>query len=526
MVRGMRRRYDAVVVGSGFGGGVSACRLAEAGLSVCVLERGRRFAPTDFAERPEQAPQLLWHHSANPGGIFDVRLFKEGAVVAGTGVGGGSLIYLNAHLSPSPEVFDSGWPAGLDHTALEPFYKRVEGVLEPRATPDRLDKVRAFGAAGAHVERPSQLVPLVVHWGEDRINPFSDVPQQGCTNLARCMLGCPRHAKNTIDLTYLARAERHGAVVFALHEVVRLEAPRQGRPLWRVGFRDLHHKRGGDVEARLVVLAGGSMGSTRLLLHNRRRLPGLSPALGSRFSANGNALGAIFDPQEPDVQGAAIDVGPTITSMLDYRADRQFVLQDLGAPPHFLGLLETLRGAQRLVGPRRRLLQLKSAATRLGLSDRSVTPRTVRLRSGRPSPDTLTFLFVGRDASNGSMRLTPILRRFDVVYRERDNKALYERMSATLEELGRAVRGQAAFSPASGPLGRFLIAHPLGGCPMSDDPATGVVDQYGRVYGYEDGLLVLDGAIVPTALAVNPSKTIAALAERGIEHYLSERSGR
>src|SRR5687767_5497325 len=122
----MERAYDAVIVGSGFGGGITACRLAEAGWKVCVLERGRRFGRGDFPDRPEQAPRLFWHPHHNPGGLFDLRLMKDVAVLTGAGVGGGSLVYASVHLRAPEEVFESGWPEGITRSALDPYYERAE----------------------------------------------------------------------------------------------------------------------------------------------------------------------------------------------------------------------------------------------------------------------------------------------------------------------------------------------------------------------------------------------------------------
>ncbi|HEX2241488.1 MAG TPA: GMC family oxidoreductase [Actinomycetota bacterium] len=521
----MERTYDAIVVGSGFGGGVSACRLAEAGWRVCVLERGRRFGRGDFPDRPDQAPRAFWHHSVNPGGLFDLRLFRDVTVVSAAGVGGGSLVYANIQLRAHPETFDDGWPAAIDRRSLDPFYDRVEEALDPRPVPadPPLNKIRAFAAAGKRAGREAARLPLAVHFGEDRINPFGGAPQQGCTNLARCDLGCPRHAKNTIDLTYLARAEQHGTEVFPLHEVLRIEPPADRAGRWRVGFRDLQYRVKGTVEAPVVVLSAGCLGSTRLLLKNRRRLPRLSPALGTRFSGNGDALGAAFDPKAPDVLGADTHIGPVMTSALDYWQDRRFMLADGGLPENFSGLLEIVRGLNALVGWRRQLLRAKNLAARFGLSDRSVTPRTVKLETRSPITDALVFLMIGKDAADGRMRLTPLLRQFDITWSKEASRQLFDEMRRATEEVAAAAEAEPFFALDGGPLGKFITVHPLGGCPMADDPTSGVVDQYGRVYGYE-GLLVADGAVVPTALGVNPSKTIAALAEHSIDRLITERS--
>jgi cholesterol oxidase len=520
----MERAYDAIVVGSGFGGGITACRLAERGWRVCVLERGRRFGPGDFPDRPEQAPRMFWHRRHNPGGMFDLRIMRDVAVLTGTGVGGGSLVYANVQLPAPDAIFeDPAWPAAIDGPSLRPYYERTEGALDPRETPDPpLPKVRAFDALAAHAGRTPSRLPIAVHFGAARRHPFSGAHQQGCDNLGRCDIGCPRNARNTVDITYVARAEAHGAEVYPLHEVLRIDPPvRDGEP-WRVGFRDLQYRNAGDVRAPVLVLAGGALGSTRLLLKNRRRLPRLSPALGTRFSGNGDALALALDPTAEGVAGARTEFGPTMTSCLDYGDERGFMVADGGLPGNFGGLLEIVRGVRAITGWGRVRLVVKNVAAKLGLSDRELSPRDLHLKRLQPIGDSLVFLMIGRDAADGRMRLTPIFGCFDIRWSKAGSAELFAGMREAAGELAQAAGATSFFALDAGPLGKFITVHPLGGCPMSDDPATGVVDQWGAVHGY-DGLYVLDGSIVPTAIGVNPSKTIAALAERGVEHLLAER---
>jgi cholesterol oxidase len=522
----VERAYDAVVVGSGFGGGITACRLAEQGWRVCVLERGRRFGAGDFPDRPEQAPFAFWHHWLNPGGMFDLRLMKDLSVLTAAGVGGGSLVYANVQLRAPADLFDDpDWPAAIDRGGLDPYYDRTEDALQPRETPDvpDLPKVRAFEAMGRRAGREPSRLPLAVHFGEGRRHPFSGVFQQGCDNLGRCDIGCPLLAKNTVDITYIARAEAHGAEVYPLHEVLRIDPPPEDGGRWRVGFRDLQYRIHSEVEAPVLVLSAGTLGTSRLLLKNQRRLGGLSPALGTRFSGNGDALGLAVDPGAEDVAGARTEYGPSMTSRLDYTADRGFMVADGGLPENFGGLLEIVRGVNALTGWGRVVLHVKSAAARLGLTDRHVTHRNVKLKRGHPIGDSLVFLMIGRDTANGRMRLTPLLRCFDIRWSKADSAELFDGMRQAAGELAEAAEAKSFFALDAGPLGKFITVHPLGGCPMSDDPIKGVVDDSGKVHGYE-GLYVLDGSIVPTALGVNPSKTIAALAERGVEHLLAERS--
>jgi cholesterol oxidase len=508
--------YDAVVVGSGFGGGISACRLAEAGKRVCVLERGRRFAPDEFPSEPEQAPEMLWHESLNPGGMFDVRMMRDVSVITAAGVGGGSLVYANVQLRAPADVFDRDWPAALDRAALDPWYDRTEEALDPVPTPDdpALPKVRAFAAAGRRVGKEAESLPIAVHFGEPREHPFSGVHQEGCQNLGRCDIGCPVNARNTVDITYIARAEQHGAEVRTFHLAEEITPPPSPGGEWTVSFSHLGDGEDGSVRAPLLILAAGTIGSSRLLLENRRRLPDLSPALGSRFSGNGDALGIAFDPSAPDVQGARNDFGPVMTSKLDYMEERNLIVADGGLPANFDALLDAARGVNVIQGWRRFLLRLWSALIRLGWSDQSLRPGAVRLKQRESDVDSLIFLMIGRDAADGQMRLTPLFRRFDIRWSKDASAQLFADLEATAKEIAEASGATPFYALEGGPLSKFTTVHPLGGCPMADDPARGVVDDAGRVHGYE-GLYVLDGSIVPTALGVNPSKTIAALAERG-----------
>jgi cholesterol oxidase len=222
------------------------------------------------------------------------------------------------------------------------------------------------------------------------------------------------------------------------------------------------------------------------------------------------------------VKDAHTDYGPVMTSRIDYSDRHRFMVADGALPPRFTGLLKVLRGEAALVGWRKHLLlRLKYLAVQLGLSDRMVTPKTVKLDlDTAPIDDSLVFLMLGRDAADGRMRLTPLFRQFDIRWSIERSKPLFDAMRRTTNELGRAAEAEPFFALGTGPFGKDITVHPLGGCPMADDPAAGAVDAYGRVHGHP-GLHVSDGSIVPTALGVNPSETIAALAERNVEQLVN-----
>jgi cholesterol oxidase len=210
-----------------------------------------------------------------------------------------------------------------------------------------------------------------------------------------------------------------------------------------------------------------------------------------------------------------------MTSMLDYTADRRLILADGGLPPGFGGVLDIARGVDLIRGWRRWFVRARAALTVAGWTDQSLRPHELENAELRgQNSDALIFLMFGRDAADGRMRLTPLLRRFDIRWSKAGSVQLFADLERTATELAEAAEATPFYALDGGPLGKFMTVHPLGGCPMGDDPATSVTDDMGRVRG-QPGLVVLDGSIVPTALGVNPSKTIAALAERGIDRVLA-----
>jgi cholesterol oxidase len=210
-----------------------------------------------------------------------------------------------------------------------------------------------------------------------------------------------------------------------------------------------------------------------------------------------------------------------MTSRLDYGDERELMAADGGLPPGFEVLLDVARDVDVIRGWRRWLLRARNALVQVGWSDRAMRPRDLRLRERRSDADALIYLLIGRDAADGEMRLTPLFRQLEIRWSQTGSAALFADLERTARELAEAADATPFYALEGGPLSTFTTVHPLGGCPMADDPARGVVDDAGRVHGHP-GLYVLDGSIVPTALGVNPSKTIAALAERGAARLAEE----
>jgi len=529
----MGDRYDCVVVGSGFGGSIVACRLAQAGNTVCVLERGQRWPRTRFPRTPAQvAADAFWDMDARRFGLVEYRAFERVHVIQGSGVGGGSLHYFNVHIRPPATIFeDPRWPDAIDLELLEPYYRLAREMLdaEPLYPPEGREfptRTQVFRDACRAALREAKLVDIAVYTGPGRRNPHGGAVQLSCDYSGNCGLGCATHAKNTLDLNYLALAEHHGAVVSPLHRVDGIERLRGGG--YRVRFSRLNPndpgvEEPGSVEAERVVVSAGTLGSNELLLRCRdvhRTLPKLSPALGHGFSGNGDFL--LSGAEMPCVVDASS--GPSITAGVDWPSPAQEAyIEDLGLPDPMLWLIEGILANEDPLGNAVRWAR-SLLEDRLGI--KGATHRISRdrehLLDGGRTRRFLPYLGMCQDAANGRFVLDAT-GKLDLKWSPRASAQNLLELEDAMRQLSEALGGVYVPSPLWTLDRRTLLtAHPLGGCAMSSDPRQGVVDERGAVHGYPD-LFVVDGSIVPTALARNPTATISALAERAAFHMVHDR---
>ncbi|MDQ3681241.1 MAG: GMC oxidoreductase [Actinomycetota bacterium] len=514
----MAGSYDVVVIGSGFGGAVVAARLAEAGRSVCLLERGRRWEPADYPRSFSQAERAVWDEARNYG-FLDYRVFRRLDVVQGSGVGGGSLHYFNVALRAPPPVFDRPeWPAAVTSEVLGPYYERVGAMIEARPLEapagERVPaRTRAFLVAAERAGYDAHLVPIAVHTGPTRAHPVSGLTQEPCAYTADCLLGCRPRSKNSLDVTYLPWGEGKGLEIRPLHVAERIEAFDDG---YQVTSRRLDPDRPGSsercrVRGHNLVLAAGTLGTSELLLTARdthRTLPRLPPTLGRRFSPNGDMIFAGTLDADTPVDPSH---GPSITAGAFVQppgSSHLIHVQDLGYPPAFTSL------ADGSVPTGKRLRSTLGAATSYVRAARGGPPfRGALLFGGSFVPHCLPYLGMGTDAADGRFSLDRH-GQLSLDWNPIASKPMFDEMEAAMRRLSGALGGDFMRSPPWRlPFRRLLTAHPLGGCVMSDSPHRGVVDHRGQVWGHP-GLFVADGSVVPGPLAVNPSLTIAALAER------------
>jgi cholesterol oxidase len=524
----MSTSFDVIVIGSGFGGAVTARRLAEKGMRVLVLERGRRWEPEQYPRKPGDAWIFSDDRPASFNGWLDLRFFRHMIVAQAAGVGGGSLTYSSVVIEPSPDVFKTGWPSEITYAELKPHYDTVARELDLQVLPDNQLTKRftlARDAAGnlGYKDRFSKADLAVSfskdwHYGlEDAVDKKHSrqfvnahgVRQGTCVHLGNCDIGCDVRAKNSLDVNYIPRAEQRGAEVRPLHLVRYVEPNGSG---FRVVFDRLKDGQAirGEETATRVVLAAGSIGTTELLLRCRdqyKTLPGLSPMLGKQWTSNANFLSPAAYPHGERLNQST---GPTISGIMDFAdasfRNQRFVVEDDGFPNFLLAAVQAYTDGRLRTAAGRRLLKNFEKY----------------LRQDTVLRDVMIWLGAGKDAGDGELYLKrpwfwPWQRVLDLNWPYKHSEGVFEATQAMHAKLTEATGGQSLPNPMWDLLRTVLTLHPLGGCVMGQSAATGVVDHLGRVHGYPN-LIVADAALIPTPTVHNPSHTIAALAERIAAH--------
>ncbi|MEM7774088.1 MAG: GMC family oxidoreductase [Pseudomonadota bacterium] len=520
--------YDAVVIGSGYGGGVAASRLARMGLNVAVLEQGRAWRPGDFptsikAQRKTVRIAGRVPNVGNQTSLYRLTVGNGITVFAATGLGGGSLINAGVVLRPDFDwLRKTGWPkAVMDDGRLEEGLKRAQSMLgaAPVPNPERFAKFATMQRAAAAVGTEAQRTSMTIAHKPGR--NAAGVMQYACRQCGDCWSGCNVGAKNTVGITYIADAVDHGAQVFC--EARASSISRVGAH-WAVDVDDLsdggEHRR---VMAQTLVLAAGTLGTNELLLRAKRDGLPLSERLGERFSANGDDL--VFASQLAEPANAVAMGHPSqAPNGMSTVGPHSMALIDLGDEQGPVWVHDgTMLTLMARLAPFKEVLKLGFA-------------RAWRLMRGGIYGDeqsrVLVLYVVGHDEADGRLRLHNDNVIVDwpgysasaaLANAENKVRAMIEAMGGVFQPNPFAMR---AFG------GNRIIAHPLGGCAMGDTVGSGVVAPDGRVfdptngpYGLHEGLYVCDGAAIPSSVGVSPLLTITALAERAMM-LAAERLGR
>jgi cholesterol oxidase len=545
-VQAMQPHYEIVVVGSGYGGAIAASRMARARRKVCLLERGREFMAGEFpSTQLEGASQVQYNTGlaqlGSPLALLEVHLNAEVNAVVGCGLGGTSLINANVALRPDPRLWqDPRWPAAVraDAAGLAAGYARAEAMLQPTPLPDdfpTLPKLNALAQSARQLgmkERFSRP-PITVTF-KDGENA-AGVAQKRCKGCGDCNAGCNYEAKNSTHMNYLPDAVAHGAQIFTgvvVHSVVRDDTTQP----WRVHYqlvdlgRELYDAPDLSVTADIVILSAGTLGSTAILLRSREAGLPVSAQLGERFTGNGDVLAFAYNTDKPidgigwgaHRGGEIPPVGPTITGLIDHRNTPEvsdgFVIEE-GSLAGPIGL--AMMGVFGIAAPAEgvKVPEPSSPATSLDAAAR-VVESLLRGPYHGAMNHTQTYLVMAHDDAGGQILLEQGRPR--IRWPNAGKQPIYATVEKTLQAATAALGGEYVRNPISaGLLGdRLITVHPLGGCGMADTAENGVVDQAGRVFSgtagtaVHDGLYVMDGAVIPISLGVNPLLTISALAER------------
>jgi cholesterol oxidase len=568
--------YEAVVIGSGFGGAVMSARLAKRWPGkILLLERGREYplgayprSPHDLADNvwcPDgdsvRRPRAVRKRKAQRGhlaGMFDIRHFDQIDTVTSAVYGGGSQIYANVFLRPPAAVFEQDWPQSIRRDMLLPYYDVAQQVLGAREVPpaagkdDRryIKRTEQFQAFARDAGLNTRLADIAVYFGNGYSYRGTGEPtplgvqepnrygalQTSCTYCGECDIGCNVQAKNSVDHNYLHVArQRYRTMVrtqSVVERIVPLDAAQADDPAaggehgFRVYFRDIRVGEQHNVTAQRVVVSAGTLGTTELLLRCRdvhRSLPRISARLGQRFSGNGDFLSFAIDG-EKEVNST---YGPVITQYTDHHLydnlDRKqaFLLEDASYPTQ-------VGWATAAVGPMMNPFQmlwetckqvLAYAFDRYypGRKNSSVGYLVQKLFSHDLSQYSAVLLCMGLDNAKGVLRLNKE-GWLDIDWPQQSNRPLYDAILKLGERFTRFIGGK-HFLPMPTwlwPVKNNVTVHPLGGCALADSPEQGVVSaadgSRGQVFGYR-GLYVADGSLMPTALGANPVATITALSE-------------
>ena len=511
------REFDVVVIGSGFGGSVAALRLAEKGYRVAVIEAGRRFEDKDFPKTSWRLSKFLYAPRLGLRGIQRIHVLPDVLILAGAGVGGGSLVYANTLYMPPDSYFqDKQWADITDwKSELSPWYdqaSRVLGVAEnPYLSPS--DEAMIDVAEQMGVGKSFKMAPLGVHFGSGagvlEADPyFGGVgpDRHGCQQCGGCMTGCRFNAKNTLPKNYLGLAEKAGVEVFPELTVERFEELSGG--MWKISARKSSAWFGSKEVffAKELVLAAGTY-NTQKLLHRMRDnglLPKISQSLGKLSRTNSEALTGAIMPRNSEID---FSKGAAITSSFFPDANTHVEPVRYGKGSNFMGLLQTLM------------------TDGSGAKER----RNLWIRSAIKNPALLLKIFDVRRWSQRTV-IALVMQNVDSSIKVSSKKGIF---GWRLTSKNDSDKPNATYIPAANEVARRIAdkyggiagghvgdlisapftAHFVGGCVIGKNDSEGVIDPYHRVWNYPS-LHIVDGSALTANLGVNPSLTITAQAER------------
>lgn len=512
------REYDFVIIGSGFGGSVSAMRLAQKGYSVAVIEKGKRYKPSDFAKTNGEVKKFLWAPVLKCFGIQQITLIKGLMLLHGAGVGGGSLVYANTLMKPHDPVFKSSvWPSHIDWLSeLNPFFetaKKMLGVTTNKIISEA-ETIMQQLAKEMKVPETYHLTEVGVYFGgKNQLDPYfgGEGPiRKACTGCGACMVGCRDGGKNTLDKNYLFFAEKWGTVIFPEFHVKEIKPTQKGYEVTAYNVNQIFNKTKNTFKAKKVILASGVLGSIELLFKNKevyKTLPHVSETLGLNVKTNGESLCGVTSLLTDKDLSKGIAIGSAIHP--DEHTKIEPVRYNSGSSVmRFLAVPMTNNG-NLITRPLKFIFQAHKvfrialvkdwAKQSIILLVMQTIDFQMKLKLGRS-----VFSF-GRKALVGTAQKGQWPSYLEVA------------QQAT-KIVAKLIKGEAQNAGSEVLLGTPSTAHILGGCNIGQNTNEAVIDSNHEVFGYK-GLFVCDGSVIPANLGVNPSLTITALAERFADQF-------
>lgn len=518
--------YDYIIIGSGFGGSVSALRLSEKGYKVLVIEKGKWYKGSDFAKTNWDIKRWLWMPLIKCFGIMKMSFFRHITVIAGVGVGGGSLVYANTLPVPKSTFFNSGSWSELNNWEedLKPHYETALKMLGASRNPTLFDGDKALQQVAQELGKEEQFSPtnVAVYFGKPNVShpdPYFDgkgPERTGCNYCGACMTGCPNNSKNTLDKNYLYLAQANGAKIMAEQEVYDIKpiASEDGAEGYEVFIKDStkFFKKKQKISAKGIVISGGVLGTIKLLFHLKKSsLPRLSDKLGHDIRTNNETLISVSTVDDK----LNLSKGVAIGSILHTDENSHLEIVRYGEGSNAWKLLHLPYSASKNILVRfanifRNFIKSPAKYFKIYFKNSWAT-KTVVLLFMQTLDSTIVFkknIFGGIKSTIGSgKKPTPFIPesiKLTSMYADQIDGKATSFIGETL-------------------MGIPSTAHILGGAVMGKDAQTGVIDKNNKVFGYEN-MYVIDGSMISANPGVNPSLSITAIAERAMSKIESKAS--
>ncbi|MFN0110569.1 MAG: GMC family oxidoreductase N-terminal domain-containing protein [Blastocatellia bacterium] len=540
-----KKQYDFIIIGSGYGGAITAARITATTPkpSVCILERGKEWEVGKFPDDIHEVSRNVRHDVFNPTGLYDFQLFSDITVMKGSGLGGTSLVNANVAIVPDEETFQQiAWPKNIKLPELMPYYEKAKTMLGARphkrgtaSDANAFLKVKGLDKRAQEIGTNEFALNIVVTQQDGKNAAGFD--QKACVDCGDCVTGCNVGAKNTLYMNYLPTAHKQGCDIFTKVEVKRLEKLADGG--WRVHgvrYKTISSEKF-TLDARNVILSAGSLGTPEILLRSEMHGLSLSPKLGTQFSGNGdffamayntdhqlNTMGFPGKKANHEWAKRGFAPGPSIVGAVSYNfggktpLEKRILVEDFSFPSSYLSLV---MGALKLFGRTGEDTDKGDETQELRRirNDNPFKPYDYKPNEGALNQSML-YLIMGHDDGKGTMSLRDENSHVVIDWDNVGRQQVFQLINEEIRRHARSLGGIFVTNPQwelTTPK-KLITAHPLGGAPLGDDYQHGAVDEFGRVFkndgSVHDGLFVADGSLVTTALGVNPFLTISALSER------------